>query len=168
MTWCALFSGFHENPPNPTLAFSSLTPQFFSRSPYLASWDPPPTFLVQVKEKTSKLKELEADLLRRAEIMRDQLHTQEAELTVARQAFEAERVAWLEAWKEFDEIGPSGDCFPGSNASSATLSAPLVNSGRAPGLVGAPSIQLMGLGDRVLSEVIKERTKTEKKRKGLF
>ncbi|KAF7255567.1 hypothetical protein EG68_07228 [Paragonimus skrjabini miyazakii] len=96
-------------------------------------------FEQKVQEKNQKLREFESDLTRRADQMREQLHTQEQELETARRAFEHERAAWEEAWREWDI---SGDL----------------------GMNGAA----LGLGERVMNEVIKERAKTEKKRKGLF
>ncbi|KAF6768353.1 hypothetical protein AHF37_09896 [Paragonimus kellicotti] len=96
-------------------------------------------FSPQVQEKNQKLREFESDLTRRADQMREQLRTQEQELETARRAFEHERAAWEEAWREWD------------------ISADLGMNGAA-----------LGLGERVMNEVIKERAKTEKKRKGLF
>ena len=91
-------------------------------------------------EKSQKLKEVEAEQVRRAEQLWEQLRQEEAALEAERRAFEEQRARWEEAWREWDIIG------------SAELGH---------GATG-------GLGERVLSEVIKERSKTEKKRKGLF
>ena len=88
-------------------------------------------------EKSQKLKEFEAEQVRRAEQLWEQLRQEEAALEAERRAFEEQRSRWEEAWREWDIIG---------------------------GEAGATG----GLGERVLSEVIKERSKTEKKRKGLF
>ncbi|VDP79245.1 unnamed protein product [Echinostoma caproni] len=96
-------------------------------------------FEQKVEEKNQKLREFENDLMRRADQMREQLRAQEQEQEAARRAFDLERANWEEAWREWD-IGAD----IGTNG--ATL----------------------GLGERVINEVIKERAKTEKKRKGLF
>ncbi|TPP65199.1 Septin [Fasciola gigantica] len=96
-------------------------------------------FEQKVEEKNQKLLEFENDLMRRADQMREQLRAQEQEQEAARRAFDLERTSWEEAWREWD-IGAD----IGTNG--ATL----------------------GLGERVINEVIKERAKTEKKRKGLF
>ncbi|KAM3181399.1 hypothetical protein ACTXT7_014460 [Hymenolepis weldensis] len=98
-------------------------------------------FTQKVAEKSAKQREFEADLLRRAEQMREQLRQDEAALEAERRAFEERRSQWEEAWREWDIVG-------GASTDS-----------------GGP---MGGLGERVLSEVIKERSKTEKKRKGLF
>ncbi|RTG81345.1 septin 7 [Schistosoma bovis] len=93
----------------------------------------------KVEEKNQKLRELESDLMRRVEQMREQLKAQELEQEAARRAFELERQNWEENWREWDigaEIGTNGPT--------------------------------LGLGERVMNEVIKERVKTEKKKKGLF
>lgn len=94
---------------------------------------------MQVAEKSQKQKEFEADLVRRAEQMREQLRQEEAAHEMERRAFEEQKARWEEAWREWD------------------IGADLAHS-----TAGG------GLGERVLSEVIKERSKTEKKRKGLF
>ncbi|EUB62015.1 Septin-7 [Echinococcus granulosus] len=96
-------------------------------------------FAQKVAEKSQKQKEFEADLLRRAEQMREQLRQEEAAHEMERRAFEEQKARWEEAWREWD------------------IGADLAHS-----TAGG------GLGERVLSEVIKERSKTEKKRKGLF
>ncbi|OON17469.1 cell division protein [Opisthorchis viverrini] len=96
-------------------------------------------FEQKVQEKTQKLREFEADILRRSEQIREQLRAQEQEQEAARRAFELERANWEEAWREWD------------------VGADLSTNGSA-----------LGLGERVMNEVIKERVKTEKKRKGLF
>ena len=77
--------------------------------------------------------------MRRVEQMREQLRAHEQEQEAARRAFDLERQNWEENWREWD-IGAD----IGTNG--ATL----------------------GLGERVMNEVIKERAKTEKKKKGLF
>ncbi|CAL8107090.1 unnamed protein product [Calicophoron daubneyi] len=96
-------------------------------------------FEQKVQEKNQKLREFEADLMRRADSMREQIRAQEQEQEAARRVFDLERKSWEEAWREWDigaDIGANG----------ATL----------------------GLGERVINEVIRERAKTEKKKKGLF
>lgn len=96
-------------------------------------------FEQKIQEKNLKLHELEADLMRRVEQMREQLRVQESEMEAVRRTFELERQQWEEAWREWDIGAEFG-------ANGATL----------------------GLGERVMNEVIKERVKTEKKKKGLF
>ncbi|KAL7059934.1 hypothetical protein AAHC03_09962 [Spirometra sp. Aus1] len=97
-------------------------------------------FAQKVAEKNQKMKEFEADLAHRADQMREQLRAEESQFAAERRTFEAERSSWEEAWREWD-IGAD--------------------------LSGSSGLSL-GLGERVLNEVIKERGKTEKKRKGLF
>ncbi|VDD79475.1 unnamed protein product [Mesocestoides corti] len=96
-------------------------------------------FAQKVAEKSQKLKEFDDDLSHRAEQMRDQLRQEEAAYEADRRAFEEQKARWEEAWREWD------------------IGADLGGSGG-----------LVGLGERVLSEVIRERSKTEKKRRGLF
>ncbi len=72
--------------------------------------------------------------------MEDQLRVEEATYEADRRAFEDAKARWEESWREWD-IGAD---------------------------IGSGGSGLGGLGERVLSEVIKERSKTEKKRKGLF
>ncbi|CAH8451869.1 unnamed protein product [Schistosoma curassoni] len=65
----------------------------------------------KVEEKNQKLRELESDLMRRVEQMREQLKAQELEQEAARRAFELERQNWEENWREWDigaEIGTNG------------------------------------------------------------
>lgn len=80
-------------------------------------------------------------MLRRAEQMHEQLRLDEIALENERKEFEERRCQWEQAWREWDIVGGA--------ATDA----------------GGP---MGGLGERVLSEVIKEKSKTEKKRKGLF
>lgn len=96
-------------------------------------------FIFQVQEKNQKLRELEADLLHRVEQMRELFKAQELEHESARRAFEIDRSTWEENWREWDIGSDIGTNGPN-----------------------------LGLGERVMNEVIKERAKTEKKKKGLF
>lgn len=83
--------------------------------------------------------------------MREACRVEEQQLEVERSRFEAEKAAWESSWREWDIGADLG------GAGGASL------SGSALGGSG-------GLGERVLSEVIRDRSKTEhhKKRKGLF
>lgn len=89
------------------------------------------------------MQEFEEDLMRRTNHLREQLRLQEEQLEAARHAFELERSHWEESCCRGDGDG-SGAVDMATNGSN------------------------LGLGERVMNEVFKEKAKTEKKKKGLF
>ncbi|VDN10572.1 unnamed protein product [Dibothriocephalus latus] len=103
--------------------------------------DPMMCMEAEKKEHEVKMRKMEAEMEAVfAQKMREQLRAEENQFAAERRTFEAERSAWEEAWREWD-IGAD--------------------------LSGSSGLSL-GLGERVLNEVIKERSKTEKKHKRLF